>query len=304
MSKEKRNGMDRRQFIQTTSTLAAAAGAAGVFLKTRPASAAGVPAVDRTGVPDKLETDTTNVDVKYTVCLNCHSGCGLKVRVSKGSNPTVLKIDGNPFHPNCIDDDEGRIEMGSTGDLAAALKKSGTTCPKGQASLEILYNPYRILTPLKRQDARGGGKWKAITWTTAIAEIAAAVLPYWTRGPDPTYTGSKTSMLINQSNPSLGYKNNQVLMSIGRLEHGQKEFTDRWCKTGFGTQNYRLEPGAAEEARPPPLHRSCNTARPLYGGPDPALLQAGQAENLPPPPQRSRPQRGTLPTIAGGQGET
>ncbi|MBF0184773.1 MAG: molybdopterin-dependent oxidoreductase [Magnetococcales bacterium] len=51
----------------------------------------------------------------------------------------------------------------------------GKFCAKGLASFLGAYDPERITTPLKRVGPRGSGKWQAIEWDAAIAEVAARV---------------------------------------------------------------------------------------------------------------------------------
>ena len=43
---------------------------------------------------------------------------------------------------------------------------------EGPATHNQIYDPERILYPLKRVGARGEGKWKRITWQQAIDEIS------------------------------------------------------------------------------------------------------------------------------------
>ena len=233
--------MKRRSFFKVLGAATAAASAPTLFVKVRDAYAKGVPAMDRSGTPDAVETDTAKTKFVYSVCLQCHSACGIRGKVDKATD-TVLSIQGNPFHPNNVEEDENRLEMGKVKiDDPSVLKTAGTICPKGLASVEIMYNPYRILTPLKRVGPRGSGKWVSITYAKAIEEIAAKILPYWTDGPNPAVSQKKDEWYIDPNNKSLGWKNNQVALSIGRLEHGQKEFTDRWFKYGFGSTNNRLD---------------------------------------------------------------
>src|SRR5512139_3489286 len=84
-----------------------------------------------------------------TVCFNCESACGLLAYVDKASLE-VQKFEGNPLHPG----------------------SRGRTCAKGPATKNQVYDPERILYPLKRAGRRGEGKWVRITWEEALTEIA------------------------------------------------------------------------------------------------------------------------------------
>ena len=44
----------------------------------------------------------------------------------------------------------------------------GRLCPKGQAGLQVLYDPDRIRHPLRRKGKRGEGNWEKISWNEAI----------------------------------------------------------------------------------------------------------------------------------------
>ena len=85
-----------------------------------------------------------------TVCFNCESACGLLAYVDKTSLE-IKKFEGNPAHPG----------------------SRGRNCAKGPATHNQIYDPERILYPLKRVGERGEGKWKRITWDEALSEIAA-----------------------------------------------------------------------------------------------------------------------------------
>jgi anaerobic selenocysteine-containing dehydrogenase len=84
-----------------------------------------------------------------TVCFNCESACGLLAYVDKTSLE-IKKFEGNPAHPG----------------------SRGRNCAKGPATHNQIYDPERILYPLKRVGERGEGKWKQITWEQALDEIA------------------------------------------------------------------------------------------------------------------------------------
>ena len=84
-----------------------------------------------------------------TVCFNCESGCGLLAYVDK-ETLEIKKFEGNPAHPG----------------------SRGRNCAKGPATHNQVYDPERILYPLKRVGKRGEGRWKRISWTEALDEIA------------------------------------------------------------------------------------------------------------------------------------
>lgn len=81
------------------------------------------------------------------MCQLCSTICGVIGYVKDGR---VLKVEGNPNDPN----------------------SRGKLCARGQASLNHLYHPERLLYPLKRVGERGEGKWKRISWEEALDEIA------------------------------------------------------------------------------------------------------------------------------------
>ncbi|MCP4228552.1 MAG: molybdopterin-dependent oxidoreductase [bacterium] len=52
-----------------------------------------------------------------------------------------------------------------------SIRNRGKICSKGQAGINQVYDPDRILYPLKRVGKRGEGKWKQITWDEALNEL-------------------------------------------------------------------------------------------------------------------------------------
>ncbi|MBI4595574.1 MAG: molybdopterin-dependent oxidoreductase [Candidatus Tectomicrobia bacterium] len=124
-----------------------------------------------------------------SICTQCPAGCGILVRVVEGK---AVKIEGNPLHP----------------------VNRGTLCPKGQAGVQLLYDPDRIQGPLKRSGERGSGQWQMITWEDAIREVA----DYLTKLRD---TGEPHSF---------------VLLS-GQLNGLMITLLDRFCQS-FGSPNH------------------------------------------------------------------
>lgn len=85
-----------------------------------------------------------------TTCFNCESGCGLLAYVDKETYE-IRKFEGNPVHPG----------------------SRGRNCAKGPATHNQIYDPERVLYPLKRVGKRGEGKWKRVSWDEALDDIAA-----------------------------------------------------------------------------------------------------------------------------------
>ena len=96
--------------------------------------------------PKKVARNYTLVP---TVCFNCESACGLLAYVDK-TTYEIKKFEGNPAHPG----------------------SRGRNCAKGPATHNQIYDPERILYPLKRVGERGEGKWERISWDQALEEIA------------------------------------------------------------------------------------------------------------------------------------
>jgi thiosulfate reductase/polysulfide reductase chain A len=82
-----------------------------------------------------------------TMCLNCSTVCGMIAKVEDGR---ILKLEGNPLDPN----------------------SRGRLCAKGQAAINMVEDPDRILYPMRRVGSRGSGQWERITWDQAIEDIS------------------------------------------------------------------------------------------------------------------------------------
>lgn len=211
--------ISRRKFLKISSIFGAALATVPSMMVFNEALAADFTEKN----PDGLETDS-DVTLIHSVCLMCHSACGTRGRVK---NDVLIKIDGNPYHPNCMEPDE-RLLYGEDPFSDKVKKTNGRLCPKGLAGLQTIYDPFRIKNPLKKVGARDSGEWEEITWKQAIDEVADILNPLWDNETD-----------IDSKFPEYGKVANKLVFSAGRIEHGQKEFTDRIFKNGFGTANYR-----------------------------------------------------------------
>jgi anaerobic selenocysteine-containing dehydrogenase len=146
--------MDRRSFIKltaitgTSATLASCGNPENQLIRF---------------VPD--EDIVPGVAVwKPGVCPLCQAGCGLTVRVMDADADVVRngqagvvriaaakKLEGAPDHP----------------------VNRGALCARGQSAIQITYHPDRITQPLKRAGDRGQGRYDAISWEDALAEIVS-----------------------------------------------------------------------------------------------------------------------------------
>ena len=88
-------------------------------------------------------------EVIKSCCRMCgHGGCGVLVYVEDGR---VVKIRGDPDHPI----------------------SRGYVCCKCLASLELAYHPARLKHPLMRAGDRGSGRWRKVSWSEALDDIAS-----------------------------------------------------------------------------------------------------------------------------------
>lgn len=82
-----------------------------------------------------------------STCRQCPAGCGIIVRIMNGR---AVKIEGNPEHP----------------------LNRGKLCARGQAGLQVLYNPDRLQGPVRQED-RGSRQFQPMSWEEALESLAA-----------------------------------------------------------------------------------------------------------------------------------
>jgi anaerobic selenocysteine-containing dehydrogenase len=97
-----------------------------------------------------------------TVCPLCAAGCGLTVRVMDADLDVVR------------DGQAGVVRILAAKKLegsAAHPVNHGGLCARGQAAIQVTYHPDRITQPLRRVGNRGDGRYEAMSWDDALAEI-------------------------------------------------------------------------------------------------------------------------------------
>ena len=256
--------LTRRDLIKTSALLGGAAlvagGADAVFDKVRTGSHQG-----QEGTAYDLSKPE---NVLYTACLNCTVACSIKTKIQDG---VVAKIDGNPYSAMTM-----LPNLPMTVRPTDAVTYDGKLCPKGQAGIQTVYDPYRLRKVLKRAGPRGSGKWQTIPFDKAVDEIVNGGKLFAHIGEDRHIEGlqdvavlrdsavskamaadvaklrakqmtvaefkakhsANLDKLIDPSHPDLGPKNNQFLFQVGRIHNGRVEFTRRFLNNAFGSINW------------------------------------------------------------------
>lgn len=220
-----------------------------------------------------LDTGSLNLPENqiYSVCLQCNSVCGIKVKLKEG---VALKIDGNPYSPWTM-----TPHLDYATPFAQTATVEGAICPKGQAGLQSAYDPYRIVKVLKRKPGtrRGENQWETVDFEKALEEIVeggdlfgegevpglresyaltdskvakemAAAVKKILSEKDPenkkallndfkTTFAADLDKLIDPEHPDFGPLNNQVIFNWGRLKGGRSDLINRFFRDGFGTTN-------------------------------------------------------------------
>jgi len=258
-------GSNRREFLAQGALLGGGLLAAAMEPTVTHAANALDRALARQDAPYELANPENLI---YSSCLQCNTGCGIKCKLQAG---VLSKIDGNPYSPWTL-----LPHLPQATPVGAAALVDAGICPKGQAGIQTVYDPYRIRKVLKRAGARGSNQWVTIAFEQAIKEIveggrlfahlpgeenrqvpglreimaltdsAAAkamandVKTLW----DKTITvkdfrnkhTAHLDKLIDPDHPDLGPKNNQFVIAWGRLKGGRNDFIKRFA-SGFGTIN-------------------------------------------------------------------
>ncbi len=222
--KEFLSSVTRRSFMKISGVLTSAAVTGQVFKESKASASPAV--VVGESPPDAVETAE---DIIYTVCQMCHSRCGVRAKVKEG---VLVKLDGNPYHPNNRDVDENLLPDRLPFNAApeGAVAELGRMCLKGQAGVQTVYDPFRIQHPLKRVGPRNSGQWEAISWEQAFSEIAAKI--------NEQIPLAERDQYIDPTMPELGTKRNQLAFAPGRSV--EKEMSERIWKHAWGTVNYGL----------------------------------------------------------------
>jgi anaerobic selenocysteine-containing dehydrogenase len=264
-TKSDKQQLSRRDFLK----LSGITGVTAAFLGSLPKAQKAIAKTMNAGEGNFFEAKAENQ--LYTVCLQCNTGCGIKVKLLDG---LAAKIDGNPYSPWTLWPHPAYETP--VKDMATI---EGAICPKGQAGIQTAYDPYRIVSVLKRKPGtkRGEGQWETIPFEQAIeevveggdlfgegnveglravraltdpevaAEMKAAVDAIWNEKDAEKKKElvkefqaefkDHLDALIDPEHPDLGPKNNQFMFVWGRMKGGREDVVDRFVKEAYGSIN-------------------------------------------------------------------
>lgn len=185
-------GFSRRKFLKLTAMAGISVGAIGIDKKSASSQAIqpkNIKASKGRWIP--------------TSCLNCPARCGITVKVVDGK---AIQIKGN----------------------RSSIVSEGQICPRGHIGLQVLYDPQRVLSPLKRtQQKKGRGidpEWRPISWNQALEELA-----------------ERLKALRERSNP------HRLLLFSGLNSRSNEDLLSRFAEA-FGTPNLISGDGLELEA--------------------------------------------------------
>lgn len=150
----------RREFLAGGAFLGGGLLAEAMAAAPASAPAGAVLRSDRPDAPYELAEASNQL---RSVCMNCNTGCGIKAKIQNG---LVVKLDGNAYSPWSM---LPHAPMTTTLDDIVGVDSA--LCPKGQAAVQNLYDPYRIRKVFKRAGKRGANQWITIPFAQAITEI-------------------------------------------------------------------------------------------------------------------------------------
>jgi len=182
MSKGKKGGINRRDFLKVIGV------AGGTAAVTGACSGEPVEQIIPYVIPP--ESYIPAIPKFYSsTCRECPAGCGIVVKNRDGR---AIKIEGNPNSPI----------------------NSGSTCARGQASLQGLYNPDRIRSPLKINEF---DRLAPSSWETGTDELSA-----------------KINELVSQG------KGNRIVYLSNSISGTLNDLVDKWTKA-IGAKHYTYE---------------------------------------------------------------
>lgn len=183
-----------------------------------------------------------NQQVSYTGCLGCTTLCGVRVRIDKTTGK-VIRVTGNPYNPLSTEPHlpmnvsfkESLVSLSRYQDKGLAGRS--TACGRGNAALDQIHSPFRVLTPLKRVGPRNSGKWEPISFEQLVQEVVEGGDLFGEGHVDGLRALRDLKTPIDPANPGLGPRVNQV-GHIVSVNDGRDLLARRFWQQAYGTLNY------------------------------------------------------------------
>ncbi len=184
-----------------------------------------------------------NQYISNTVCVGCVSLCGIRLRIDKKTGK-ILRVAGNPYHVLATDSflpyetpiKESLAKLSRYGENG--LEYRATACGRGNAVLDKLYDPYRVLVPLKRVGPRNSGKFRPIEFEQLVDEVVEGGDLFEGEGHvDGLRKIRDLKTPIDPNQPELGPKVNQMAILAG-FKEGRLPLLKRFGMNSFGSINF------------------------------------------------------------------
>ncbi|RRD58096.1 tetrathionate reductase subunit TtrA [Comamonadaceae bacterium OH2545_COT-014] len=183
-----------------------------------------------------------NQQVSYTACLGCTTICGVRVRTDKATG-RVLRVTGNPYNPLSTEPHlpmsasfkESLVSLSRYQDKGLAGRS--TACGRGNAALDQMHSPFRVLTPLKRVGPRNSGRWEPISLEQLVKEVTEGGNLFGEGHVDGLAALRELKTPIDPQAPEFGAKVNQVAV-LTSVNEGREAFARRFWNQAYGTLNF------------------------------------------------------------------
>lgn len=183
-----------------------------------------------------------NQQVSYTSCLGCTTQCGVRVRIDKASG-NVIRVAGNPYSPLSTEPHlpmrvsvkESFVALSRFQDKGLAGRS--TACGRGNAAMDQMNSPFRVLAPLKRVGPRNSGQWQPISFEQLVRELVEGGDLFGEGHVEGLRALRELSEQIDADAPQLGSKVNQVAVWTS-VNDGRLAFARRFWNQAYGTLNF------------------------------------------------------------------
>ncbi len=179
--------------------------------------------------------------VSYTACLGCTTQCGVRVRIDRASG-RVIRVAGNPYSPLSTDPHlpmktpvkDSFVAISRFDDRGLAGRS--TACGRGNAVIEQIDSPFRVLAPLKRVGPRNSGRWQPIPFEQLVKELVEGG-DLFGEGHVDGLARLRDFAPIDRDAPELGPRVNRVAV-LSSVNDGREAFARRFWSQAYGTLNF------------------------------------------------------------------